>query len=92
MFFVYLLLVLVGIPFFVMLVSVVIGIPCLPTHKKQAEIMINLCNIEPGMKVVDLGSGHGRLVILAAKKGAQVVGYELNPFLQPILPDDHDRP
>ncbi len=64
-----------------MLVSVLIGIPCLPTHKKQAKILIELCNIKPGTKVVDLGSGHGRLVMLAAEKGANVVGYELNPFL-----------
>ena len=81
MFFLYLFLVIIGVPFLVVLVSVFIGIPCLPTHKKQAKIPIDLCDIKPGMKVVDLGSGHGRLVMMAAEKGANVVGYELNPFL-----------
>ena len=81
MFFLYILLVIVGIPFFVMLVSVLIGVPCLPTHKKQAKILIELCGIIPGTKLVDLGSGHGRLILLAAEQGADVVGYELNPFL-----------
>lgn len=81
MFFVYLFLFVIGIPCLIMLVSVFIGIPCLPTHKKQAKILIDLCDIKSGMKMVDLGSGHGRLVLMAAKKGANVVGYELNPFL-----------
>ncbi|XP_069586510.1 ATP synthase subunit C lysine N-methyltransferase isoform X3 [Ranitomeya imitator] len=30
---------------------------------------------------VDIGSGDGRIVIAAAKKGFQAVGYELNPWL-----------
>lgn len=81
MIFVYILLVIIGIPFFVMVVSAFIGVPCLPTHKKQAKILIELCAIKPGMKVVDLGSGHGRLVMLAGELGADVVGYELNPFM-----------
>jgi len=53
----------------------------MPTHKKQTETMMDIAGIGPGKKVVDLGSGHGRLVIAAAKRGATVVGYELNPFL-----------
>ncbi len=81
MIFAYIILVIIGMPFVVFVVSVLIGIPCLPTHKKQARILIELCDIKPGTKMVDLGSGHGRLVILAAEKGANVVGYELNPFL-----------
>ena len=77
----YVLLIVVGIPFFVMFVSVLIGIPCLPTHKRQAKVLLELCNIGPGVKMVDLGSGHGRLIIMAGMLGAEVVGYELNPFL-----------
>lgn len=77
----YILLVIFCLPFVVMIISVLIGIPCLPTHKKQAKILIELCDIKPGTKLVDLGSGHGRLVMMAAEAGANVVGYELNPFL-----------
>ena len=58
-----------------------LGVPFLPTHKRQAIKMIELAQIKPGMKVVDLGSGAGRLLFLAARAGAQATGYELNPFL-----------
>jgi len=81
MIFVYIFLVIIGVPFFIMLVSALIGIPCMPTHKKQAKILLELCKVGPGVKMVDLGSGHGRLVIMAGMLGADVVGYELNPFL-----------
>ncbi len=67
--------------FAVVLISSLIGVPYLPTHRKQARLMIALAEIKPGMKVVDLGSGTGRLLFLAAKQGAQAVGYEINPFL-----------
>lgn len=58
-----------------------LGVPFLPTHRRQARRMMELAQIKPGMKVIDLGSGAGRLLFLAAAQGAQVVGYELNPFL-----------
>lgn len=58
-----------------------LGVPFLPTHRKQARKMMELAQIKPGMKVIDLGSGAGRLLFLAAKSGAQATGYELNPFL-----------
>lgn len=45
--------------------------------------MIELAQLRPGMKVLDLGCGAGRLLFLAAKSGADVVGYELNPILVP---------
>ena len=43
--------------------------------------MMELAEIHPGMRVIDLGSGAGRLLFLAAEKGAVAIGYELNPFL-----------
>lgn len=58
-----------------------LGVPFLPTHRVQAKKMIELAEITPGMKVVDLGSGAGRLLFLAANSGANAIGYELNPFL-----------
>jgi len=71
----------IGFLFIIILISTLIGIPCLPTHRKQARLMIELADIHPGDKVVDLGAGHGRLLFLAAAQGAQATGYELNPFL-----------
>lgn len=43
--------------------------------------MIALARITKGMHIVDLGSGDGRLLFLAAEKGAMAVGYEINPIL-----------
>jgi SAM-dependent methyltransferase len=43
--------------------------------------MINFAHIKPGMMVYDLGSGDGRLLFLAAKRGATAIGYEINPIL-----------
>jgi len=77
----YIILFLISLPLLTLIISAFIGVPCLPTHKKQAQTLIDLCELKPGMKVVDLGSGHGRLVVLAALRGAEVVGYELNPIL-----------
>ena len=67
--------------YLVVLLSTVIGSPCLSTHQKQARLMIELAELKPGMKVVDLGSGLGRLLFLAADSGADATGYELNPVL-----------
>ena len=40
--------------------------------------MFKLAQVKKGERVVDLGSGDGRLVIEAAKKGAYAVGVELH--------------
>ena len=34
-----------------------------------------------GLRLVDFGSGDGRLVKAAASRGMSAVGYELNPYL-----------
>lgn len=67
--------------FLVFSVSVFIGVPPLSTHKAQAIKMIEMAELRSGMKAVDLGSGTGRLLFLAAKRGVNIDGYELNPFL-----------
>lgn len=58
------------------------GAPFVPSSQKAAQAMIRLAKIKPGMKVYDLGSGDGRLLMLAAQAGAaRATGYEINPFL-----------
>ena len=42
--------------------------------------ILDLANIKKGEKLYDLGSGDGRFVIAAAKRGANAVGIEINPF------------
>jgi hypothetical protein len=41
--------------------------------------MLDLAKVKPGDYLMDLGSGDGRLVITAAKRGATAVGVEYNP-------------
>lgn len=61
--------------------AIFLKVPFIPTHKKQARLAIKLAQIGPQSKIIDLGSGAGRLIFLAAKTGATAIGYELNPFL-----------
>ncbi len=43
--------------------------------------MVKLAHIKPTDKVIDLGSGDGRLVIEASKHSNNVKGVEINPLL-----------
>jgi len=66
---------------FFLILSFFTGAPYIVMRKKEAKRMIELAKIKKGEKVYDLGSGDGRLVIMAAKKGAKTIGFEINPFL-----------
>lgn len=52
-----------------------------PTPPKLIESMLDIAKAGPGDVVVDLGSGDGRIVIEAAKRGATAIGIEFNPDL-----------
>ena len=53
----------------------------LPLPDKQVEKLLDMANVTPADFVMDLGSGDGRLVIAAARRGAHAVGVEFNPDL-----------
>jgi ribosomal protein L11 methylase PrmA len=53
----------------------------IPTDRILVEKMLDVTELKPTDTLVDLGSGDGRLVIAAAKRGARAVGYEINPIL-----------
>src|SRR5688572_7579308 len=56
-----------------------------PTRHVVADAMLKLARVRPDDVVYDLGSGDGRIVILAAQKyGARGVGIELDPRLLAI--------
>ena len=56
--------------------------PYYPTPLFVAEKMLEVAEVGPHDVVYDLGSGDGRIVIMAAEKfGAQAVGIEINPTL-----------
>ena len=50
-----------------------------PTSEKLVEKMLDLALVKPDDYVIDLGSGDGRTVIAAAKRGATALGIEYNP-------------
>jgi SAM-dependent methyltransferase len=52
-----------------------------PTPEKLVEAMLDMAQVSPGDYVIDLGSGDGRIVIAAAKRGARALGLEYNPDL-----------
>ena len=59
----------------------VTGAPFVPSHRRAVNAMIALSHLEPGMIMYDLGSGDGRTLFAAAKKGAMAIGFEINPIL-----------
>jgi cyclopropane fatty-acyl-phospholipid synthase-like methyltransferase len=66
---------------FAYLLGLMNGALYVPTDRKMVEDMLDAANLSPSDTLVDLGSGDGRLVIAAAKRGAHAVGYEVNPVL-----------
>jgi len=60
---------------------IIFGAPYLPTMKKQQEQAFKLLNLKPGQKILELGSGDGRVLLAAARQGLLADGYELNPLL-----------
>jgi hypothetical protein len=50
-----------------------------PTPQETVELMLNMAKLTPEDYLMDLGSGDGRTVITAAKRGARARGIEYNP-------------
>lgn len=50
-----------------------------PTPEPMVALMLDMAGVTSADRVVDLGSGDGRLVIAAAKRGATARGVEYNP-------------
>jgi hypothetical protein len=50
-----------------------------PTPQDTVERMLDMAGAKPGDYVIDLGSGDGRTVITAAKRGIRAFGVEFNP-------------
>ena len=50
-----------------------------PTPPELVEKMLDMAKVTPQDIVIDLGSGDGRNVIAAAKRGARAFGFEFNP-------------
>ncbi len=54
-------------------------VPYVPTPNEVVEKMLDAADVGPGDYVIDLGSGDGRIVIAAAKRGAFAHGVDIDP-------------
>jgi hypothetical protein len=58
-----------------------IGAPYVPTSKETAQKMLELAHVSSEDTVADLGSGDGRIIVLAAEQfGAKAFGIEADPL------------
>ena len=60
------------------------GAPYLPTLDAQGRAALELLDLKRGQTLLELGSGDGKMLVLAARSGLNAVGVELNPFLVAI--------
>jgi SAM-dependent methyltransferase len=57
------------------------SVPYVQTPMEIVERMLRMAEVKKGDHVIDLGSGDGRIVIEAAKRGATGMGVDLDPDL-----------
>lgn len=57
------------------------GAPYVPTRNQDLKKVFSDIKLPKNALVIDLGSGDGRLLYMAAQKGYSVIGYEINPVL-----------
>lgn len=57
------------------------GPPYVPTLRKQTETALDLLDLRPGQTLLELGSGDGRVMLAAVRRGWKVIGIEINPLL-----------
>jgi SAM-dependent methyltransferase len=53
-------------------------VPFVPSPQEVVDKMVEVAGVKKGDVVYDMGSGDGRIVIAAAKKGARAVGFEID--------------
>src|SRR5690242_6940406 len=62
-----------------------------PTPEEVVDRMLTMAQVGPSDFVVDLGSGDGRTVIAAAKRGARSLGVEYNPDMVKLSQDNAQK-
>jgi hypothetical protein len=60
---------------------ILFGAPYLPTLGPQVAVALDLAALKRGDTLIELGCGDGKVLVAAAKRGLNVVGYEINPLL-----------
>lgn len=62
-----------------------------PTPDNQVETMLDMAEVTAADFVIDLGSGDGRIVIAAARRGATALGIEFNPDMVELSRRNADK-
>src|SRR4051812_25375285 len=58
-----------------------------PTPDEVVDRMLTMAQVGPNDSHMDLGSGDGKIVIAAAKRGAKALGIEYNPEMGKLAQD-----
>jgi SAM-dependent methyltransferase len=66
-------------------------VPYVQTPMEIVERMLRMAEVHTGDYVIDLGSGDGRIVIEAAKRGARGLGVDLDPNLVKLATRNAER-
>lgn len=56
-----------------------LDVPYVPTPRPVVEAMLDLAGLRAGEHLIDLGSGDGRIAIMAAQRGARALGVDIDP-------------
>ncbi|MGQ0660036.1 SAM-dependent methyltransferase [Sphingosinicella sp.] len=56
-----------------------LDVPYVPTPRPVVEAMLDLAELGPSDTLIDLGSGDGRIVVAAARRGARALGVDIDP-------------
>ena len=54
-------------------------VPYVPTPRPVVAAMLDMAEVGPDDYLIDLGSGDGRIAIMAAQRGARALGVDLDP-------------
>src|SRR5512133_332527 len=66
-------------------------VPWIPTPQVLVDKMLDMAKITPSDYLVDLGSGDGRTVITAAKRGTKSLGIEYNPDMVAVARENAQK-
>src|SRR3954463_3785500 len=62
-----------------------------PTPDEVVDRMLTMAQVGPNDFHMDLGSGDGKIVIAAAKRGAKALGIEYNPDMVKLAQDNAQK-
>jgi SAM-dependent methyltransferase len=56
-----------------------LDVPYVPTPRRVVAAMLDLAEVGPEDYLIDLGSGDGRIAVMAAQRGARALGVDIDP-------------